>query len=72
MTSLRMLLVALAPALALSPGSSAQQLRRGHAHTQEAAAKEIAELTAATPDLASWEKRKATVKAGILAGARLD
>ena len=66
------------PLLLLSLGLSlpltlpAQKLRRGHAHSQEAAVQEIAELTAATPDLASWEKRKAAVKAGILAGARLE
>ena len=47
-------------------------LRKGHAHDQEAAKKELAELQAATPDLESWEKRKATVKAGILAGAKLS
>ena len=50
---------------------SAQGLRKGHAHDQEAARKELAGLQAATPDLGSWEKRKATVKAGILAGAKL-
>ena len=48
-----------------------QGLRKGHAHGQEAAKKELAGLQAATPDLASWEKRKAIVKAGILAGAKL-
>ena len=47
-------------------------LRKGHAHDQEAARKELAGLQAATPDLESWEKRKATVKAGILAGAKLS
>ena len=68
----------LLPVLALTlgipffPTLSAQQLRRGHAHSQEAAVKEIAGLKAATPDLASWKKRKAAVKAGILAGARLE
>lgn len=48
-----------------------QGLRKGHAHGQEEARKELAGLQAATPDLASWKKRKAIVKAGILAGAKL-
>ena len=65
------------PILVLAIGTSvsfpisAQGLRKGHAHDQEAARKELAGLQAATPDLESWEKRKATVKAGILAGAKL-
>ena len=64
------------PLLVLAVGMStplticAQGLRKGHAHDQEAARKELAELKAATPDLESWEKRKATVKAGILAMAK--
>ncbi|MEO1824517.1 MAG: acetylxylan esterase [Roseibacillus sp.] len=66
------------PILVLAIGASvsfpisAQGLRKGHAHGQEAARKELAGLQAATPDLESWEKRKATVKAGILAGAKLS
>ena len=51
--------------------SLSQGLRKGHAHGQEAARKELAGLQAATPDLESWKKRKAIVKAGILAGAKL-
>ncbi|MDP6209061.1 MAG: hypothetical protein QGG01_12175, partial [Roseibacillus sp.] len=64
-------LLVLAVGMAASLPICAQGLRKGHAHDQAAARKELAELQAATPDLASWEKRKATVKAGILAGAGL-
>lgn len=56
----------------LTIGSQSEtKLRQGHAHKPAAAKQELAAIKEATPDLASWEKRKAAVKAGILAGARL-
>lgn len=48
------------------------KLRVGHAQKPEAAQAELDAIRKATPDLASWQKRKATVKAGILEGARLS
>ena len=44
----------------------------GHAHKPAEAKQELADLRAAIPDLASWKKRQATVRAGILAGAGLS
>jgi uncharacterized protein len=71
--------VALPFALVLSPlsGLTADDavpipsLRVGHAHTQEAANQELADLQRAIPDLASWEKRRAIVREGILEGVGL-
>lgn len=47
------------------------RLRVGQAEKPEDAAKELAEFRATIPDLASWEKRKAILKAGILEGMKL-
>lgn len=48
------------------------RLRMGQAQTPEQAKAELAKFQNATPDLASWEKRKAAICQGILQGARLD
>lgn len=47
------------------------QLRMGNAQTPEEAIAELEAFKKATPDLASWEKRKAAIRQGILEGARL-
>ncbi|MFP6872412.1 MAG: hypothetical protein VCA55_02790 [Verrucomicrobiales bacterium] len=47
------------------------KLRVGYAQKPHEAAAELDAIRKATPDLADWEKRRATVIAGILAGARL-
>ncbi len=47
-------------------------LRMGHAQTPEEAIAELEAFKKATPDLASWEKRKAAIRQGMLEGARLD
>ena len=47
------------------------RLRVGNAQKPPQAKKELEEILASVPDLESWEKRKAVVKAGILAGAKL-
>ena len=47
------------------------KLRVGQAEKPEAAAKELKDFQAKYSTLAEWEKRKAKLKAGILAGAKL-
>lgn len=47
------------------------QLRMGNAQTPEEAVAELEAFKKATPDLASWEKRKEAIRQGILEGARL-
>ncbi len=47
------------------------KLRVGYAQKPHEAAAELDVIRKATPDLASWEKRKVTVISGILAGAKL-
>ena len=46
-------------------------LRVGRAQTPEEAREELAAFKAATPDLASWEKRKAAIRQGMLEAVRL-
>ena len=46
-------------------------LRMGNAQTPEEAIAELEAFKKATPDLASWEKRKAAIRKGMLEGARL-
>ena len=66
--------IAFASALATSSSSAEEprRLRVGHAHKPDAAKLELAEIQKSTPDLESWEKRRASVRAGILAGAGLS
>lgn len=51
--------------------ANAQGLRQGHAQTPEEARLELVALKDSLPDLASWTKRRALVRAGLLAGANL-
>ena len=46
-------------------------LRMGKAQTPEEAIAELEAFKQATPDLASWEKRRAAIRQGMLEGARL-
>ncbi len=62
---------ALTVAIGLSLPLHAQGLRKGNAMKPEQAKRELAEIQQAIPDLASWEKRKEKVVAGILAGLKL-
>ncbi|MFT6864274.1 MAG: dienelactone hydrolase [Akkermansiaceae bacterium] len=48
-----------------------EKLRVGHAQSPAKAREELAELRAGSPDLASWEKRREVLVAGILEGANL-
>ncbi|MGI9242455.1 MAG: alpha/beta hydrolase family protein [Verrucomicrobiales bacterium] len=56
----------------LAAQADPDRLRVGHAHKPAEAKQELASLQQAIPDLASWEKRRALVRAGILAGAGLS
>ena len=47
------------------------RLRVGRAQTPEEAKEELAAFKEATPDLASWEKRKAAIRQGMLEALRL-
>lgn len=64
-------LIALAVFMTLVPSVHAQGLRKGHAQKPDAARQELAEIQQAISDLASWEKRREKIIAGILAGAKL-
>ena len=55
----------------LSGFADQPKLRVGHAQKPAEAKVELAELKKSYPDLASWEKRRETLKAGILEGAKL-
>ena len=48
------------------------RLRVGYAQKPEEARAELDAIRASTPDLQSWQKRRAQVRAGILAGAKLE
>ena len=48
------------------------RLRVGYAQKPEEARAELDVIRASTPDLQSWKKRRAQVRAGILAGAKLE
>lgn len=68
------LIMALAIALtvsAIADDEAKPQLRRGHAQTPQQAAKELEHFRASYADLEGWKKRRATIIAGILAGAKL-
>jgi hypothetical protein len=47
-------------------------LRVGRAQTPEEAKEELAAFKAATPDLASWEKRKASIRDGDAGSLAVD
>ena len=49
-----------------------KRLRVGHAQKPAAAKEELAEIQRSISDLESWKKRRAIVRAGILAGAGLN
>jgi hypothetical protein len=51
--------------------SDGWHLRVGHAQKPEEARAELQAFKAATPDLASWEKRKAAIRQGMLEAVRL-
>ena len=48
------------------------RLRVGYAQKPEEARAELDVIMASTPDLQSWKKRRAQVRAGILAGGKLE
>ena len=48
------------------------RLRVGYAQKPDQARAELNAIRASTPDLDSWKKRRAQVRAGILAGAKLE
>ena len=48
------------------------RLRVGYAQKPDQARAELDAIRASTPDLDSWKKRRAQVRAGILAGAKLE
>jgi len=52
--------------------SEPPMLRRGHVLTPAAARDELAQFKSTYSDLAGWETRKATIRAGILEGAGLS
>jgi dienelactone hydrolase len=62
--------ILLAGSISLSRADKGK-LRVGYAQKPQEAAAELDAIRKATPDLANWEKRRTTVIAGILAGAKL-
>ena len=48
------------------------RLRVGYAQKPEEARAELDAIRTSVPDLKSWQKRRAQVRAGILAGAKLE
>ena len=56
----------------LVASETAPHLRVGYAQTPEEASKELSAIRAKSPSLADWEKRKATIRQGVLKGLRLD
>ena len=69
--SLALVSLASLPSTAEDINVEKPNLRVGHAQTPEAAKRELADLQRAIPDLSSWEKRRATVREGILEGLGL-
>jgi dienelactone hydrolase len=67
-------LLACIPLLAglLPAAETAPSLRVGYAQTPQEAKAELATIREAVPNLDAWEKRKATIRQGILTGLRLD
>ncbi len=72
--NLRFPAIALALGLIVTISASADEvrLRVGHAHKPAEAKLELEQIKGSIPDLESWKKRRAKIRAGILAGAGLS